>query len=75
MEVHYGIIEMEVIFGISNILCTIRGYKLVQLFVPIRVSEPFDDAITLLIFNVIVKKNSKVHVARTNTNVKDLISL
>jgi hypothetical protein len=29
----------------------------------------------LLIFNVIVKKNSKVHVARTNTNVKDLISL
>jgi hypothetical protein len=41
MEVHYGIIEMEVIFGISNILCTIRGYKLVQLFVPIRVSEPF----------------------------------
>ncbi len=42
---------------------------------PIRVIKPFDDAIALLIFNAIVENNSKVHVVRTNTNVKDLTSL
>lgn len=42
---------------------------------PIRVSEPFDDAIALLIFNAIVENNSNVHVVRTNTNVKDLTLL
>jgi len=30
MEVHSGTIEMEVTYGISNILGTIRGYKIVQ---------------------------------------------
>jgi hypothetical protein len=30
MDVHSSTIEMEVTYGISNILSTIRGYKLVQ---------------------------------------------
>ncbi len=65
------ILEMEVTFGNANIPSTVRGYRLVQEFVPTGVSEPFDGVITSLIFSATVKNNNKVHVVGTNMNVKD----
>jgi hypothetical protein len=71
--------KLEVTFDIGNIssivdiFSTKRGSKIVQNLVLARVSTPLNDSIALMIFGATIKDDSKVFMAGTNMDARDLI--